>query len=81
MSDLKPCPFCDGTASFSTFLGAIPDEQDYHYSGEMVRCNSCGVCFKEYSRDEDDLEIWGFHNKEKVAEVRNGLAEKWNTRA
>ena len=71
MIDLKPCPFCGGTAIYETY------SQEYAYGTKNpeIFCNSCKVIFAV----EDDSPYVGGEEDFKYRKMKT--VEAWNRRA
>ena len=59
MSELKPCPFCGGTASIRAVTPVHdPNIRAYGYGGYYPMCNDCLTTGNNYSTYEKAAEAW-----------------------
>ena len=82
MSDeLMPCPFCGGEVQFGS------RSADIGYYPSLITLGCCHASLRAYVSGEryafskDDVNKVNKHNEKLEKEIKQELADKWNTRA
>lgn len=60
VDELKPCPFCNGSAvrvDIDEAVGAT--KEDENYGGSFIECDRCGACTRvHFDRKENLSDAW-----------------------
>lgn len=70
MAELKPCPFCGGTAIYLTF------RQD-HFDGEKIPIIFCNHCKVSVEAEDDAPSVY---YEERYKWLLNKVTKAWNMR-